>query len=126
MLTKPEHGWAMVELGGRMLDVSCIEPVPEMLLTAFIRALSTDGTAQVAFNAEGWRWQLALGDPVRVTIPGTSRETWVVPCGTQELARALIADIRRDMDAWSRWQPGSGGGEAWLLGLCSRLEALLD
>ena len=79
MLTRPVHGWAEVCIGEHRLRVSHIEPVPEMLLTAFIRALSTDGTAHVAFDAEGWRWQ-----------------------------------------------PGSGGGEAWLLGLCSRLEALLD
>ena len=127
MLSGPEHGWAKVELGGRRLDVSYIQPVPEMLLTTFIRALSTDGRAQATFDAEGWHWQMELGDPVRVTILGNPPESWAVPASTQELARELIADVRRDMKEWSGWQPRMGDSEgAWLSDLCRKLEALLD
>ena len=127
MLTRPEHGWAKVELGGRRLDVSHIQPVPEMLLMTFIRALSTNGRAQATFDAEGWHWQLELGDPVRVTIPGNPPESWAVPVTAQELARELIADVRRDMKEWSGWQPWKGDTEdAWLSDLCRKLEALLD
>ena len=126
MLTRPEHGWARVELGGRRLDVSYIEPVPEMLLMTFIRALSTDGEASVTFDAEGWKWRLELGEQVRVTILGHPEKTWAVPAGTKELARELIADLRRDMDARSGWQPWMGDDDDGLNGLCRKLEALLD
>ena len=127
MLTRPEHGWATVCLGGRKLDVSCIQPVPEMLLTALIRALTTDGTAELTFDAEGWEWRLAIGPQTCVTIPGESPETWTVDLSAQVFAREVLMDIRRDMDAWCVWQNAAGGmDDGWLLRLCNRLETLLN
>lgn len=127
MLYRPEDGWATVEIGGQQLDVSCIEPVPEKLLTALIRALSTGGVAEVTFDAEGWKWRMEAGAETRLTIWGRMQETHTVPVSVQELAALAVADIRRDMDAWSRWNRSESEEmqRATLTRLCDRLEALL-
>lgn len=127
MLSRPENGWSMVEIGGHRLDVSCIEPVPEMLLTALIRALSTGGAADVTFDAEGWRWRMEAGAETRLTVWGRTLDTYSVPLSVRTLAGMAIADIRRDMDAWSRWNQSEPEEtqRASLTRLCNRLEALL-
>lgn len=128
MLTRPEHGWAEVCMGEHRLRVSHIEPVPEMLLTAFIRALSTPETADVTFDAEGWAWRLQSGRVTRLTILEAAEETYILTIGVRELAREVIADFRRDLDAWSHWSCSPGRAEdqrALIIRLCNQLERLL-
>ncbi len=126
MLTRPEHGWATVRIGGHALAVSRIQPVPEMLLTAFIRALSTDGGAVVTFDAEGWQWRMEAGDQTRLTLLTRPPETHVVPVSLRTLAREALADIRRDLDVWSVWcDRDTAAGRATLSRLCRQTESLL-
>ncbi|MBR4081880.1 MAG: hypothetical protein IKK21_08865, partial [Clostridia bacterium] len=70
MLSAPAHGWATITLGEHQLPVSYIQPVPEMLLTAFIRALSTGNAADVTFDAEGTKWRMEVGHNTRLTLMG--------------------------------------------------------
>ena len=128
MLTRPVHGWAEVCIGEHRLRVSHIEPVPEMLLTAFIRALSTPETADVTFDAEGWAWRLQSDRVTRLTILEAAEETYILTIGVRELAREVIADVRRDLDAWSHWccLPGRAEDQrALIIRLCNQLERLL-
>lgn len=126
MLTRPEHGWSTVTIGRHKLDVSYIEPVAEMLVTALIRALTCD-EASVTFDAEGWRWRLDFsGDETRLTLMTSVVKTHVVPMTAREMAREVLADLRRDMDAWGGFCSWSGADqEADLTRLCDQLEALL-
>lgn len=127
MLSTPEHGWATVEIGGVKLDVSHIQPVPEMLLTAFIRALSTGSAAEATFDAEGSTWRMEAGAQTRLTLMGKTTETYTVPISADVLARQALADIRHDLDTWSRWNPGEPEAlqRATLTRLCTQLERLL-
>jgi len=127
MLSAPSHGWATITLGGHPLPVSYIQPVPEMLLTAFIRALSTGSAADVTFDAEGTKWRMEVGQETRLTLMGRSPEAHVIPVSAAMLAQEALADIRRDLDAWSRWNPGEPeeAQRATLTRLCCRLEELL-
>lgn len=127
MLSRPEDGWSTVEIGGQMLDVSYIEPVPEMLLTALIHALSTGGVADVTFDAEGWRWRMEAGVETQLTVWGWEPKTYTIPVSVRTLAGMAIADIRRDMDAWSCWNRSEPEElqRATLTRLCNRLETLL-
>lgn len=128
MLSRPEHGWATVTIGGYALEVSHIQPVPEMLLTAFIRALSTGGTADVTFDAEGFRWRMEAGAETRLTIMARQTETHVAAVSVEALARAALGDIRRDMDAWSLWgctPEAEPFQQETLFRLCSQLETCL-
>lgn len=126
MLTRPEHGWSTVTIGRHKLDVSYIEPVAEMLVTALIRALTYD-EASVTFDAEGWRWRLDFsGDETRLTLMTSVVKTHVVPMTAREMAREVLADLRRDMDAWGGFCSWSGADqEPDLTRLCDQLEALL-
>ena len=128
MLTRPEHGWSEVRIGDHRLRVSHIEPVPEMLLTAFIRALSTGGTADVTFDAEGWTWRLQSDRVTRLTITEDAPESYTVAISARELAWEAVGDFRRDLDAWSHWSCSPGRAEdqrALIIRLCNQLERLL-
>ncbi|MBE5809762.1 MAG: hypothetical protein E7318_02380 [Clostridiales bacterium] len=131
MLTRPEHGWSEVCIGEHRLRISYIEPVPQMLLTAFIRALSTHGTADVTFDAEGWTWCLQSDCVTRLTIMADATETFTVPVTVRELGQEALADFQRDLDAWSSgWsclnRPEQAENErAEIIRLCRQLERLL-
>lgn len=127
MISRPENGWAEITLGGHRLPVSYIQPVPEMLLTAFIRALSTGSAADVTFDAEGSTWRMVAGTETRLTTWDSGPQDIVVPVSLPELARRALADIRRDMDAWCRWNPAEPADvqRATLTRLCARLEELI-
>lgn len=128
MLTRPEHGWAEVCIGEHRLRVSYIEPVPEMLLTAFIRALSTGGTADVTFDAEGWTWRLQSDRVTRLTITEDAPESYTVAISARELAWEAVGDFRRDLDEWSGWcclPERTADKRALINRLCDRLERLL-
>ena len=131
MLTRPEHGWSEVCIGEHRLRVSYVEPVPQMLLTAFIRALSTNGTADVTFDAEGWTWRLQSDRVTRLTIMADAMEAYIVPVTVRELAQEALADFQRDLDVWSsgwscRHRPEQAESEREeILRLCKQLERLL-
>ncbi len=131
MLTQPEHGWAEICIGEYRLRVSCIEPVPEMLLTAFIRALSTNSTVDVTFDAEGWTWRMQSDRVTRLTIMGDVTETHIVPVTVRKLAQEAHDDFLRELDAWSsgwscRNRPGQVDSErAEITRLCKQLERML-
>ena len=132
MLTRPENGWSEVCIGEHRLRVSYIEPVPQMLLTAFIRAMSTGGTADVTFDAEGWTWRLQSDRVTRLTIMADATETHIVPVTVRELAQEALADFQRDLDVWSsgwscRNRPEQAENERTeIIRLCRQLEKLLS
>lgn len=128
MLTRPEHGWSEARIGDHRLRVSYIENVPEMLLMAFIRALSTGGTADVTFDAEGWTWRLQSDRVTRLTITEDASESYTVPISACELAREAVDDFRRDLDAWSGWcclPERTADNRVLINRLCDRLERLM-
>ena len=99
-----------------------------MLLTAFIRALSTNDTADVTFDAEGWTWRLQSDRVTRLTIMTAAAEMHAVAISLRELAREAIDDIRRDLDAWSFWcclPEHAADNRVLLTRLCNQLERLL-
>ena len=49
MLSKPEHGWTTIQIGGFVGDGSYIQDVPIMCLEAFIRALSYNIPMEIEF-----------------------------------------------------------------------------
>ena len=126
MISRPEHGWSTVTIGSYKLDVSYIEPAAEMLVTALIHALTYD-EASVTFDAEGWHWRLDFsGDETRLTLMTSVVKTHVVPMTAREMAREVLDDLRRDMDAWGSFCSWSGADQEMdLTRLCEQLEELL-
>jgi hypothetical protein len=126
MLSRPEHGWSTVTIGRHKLDVSYIEPAAEMLVMTLIQAL-TCKEASVTFDAEGWHWRLDFsGDETRLTLMSSVTKTHVIPMTAREMAREVLGDLRRDMDAWSSFCSWSAADqEAELTRLCNQLERLL-
>ncbi len=127
MISPPSQGWATVTVGEYQLDVSYILPVPEMLLTAFIRALSVNSVADVTFDAEGFTWRMEVGAETHLTILDSCPKSVVVPVSLQDMARMALTDIRRNMDAWCRWNRSESEDtqRSTLMRLCDRLDELL-
>lgn len=104
MLSKPVHGWSEIIIGDWSDRCSYIDDVPFMLLEAMEESCRVNKPVAVKFDAEGW-WYLIVFDDFWTYIIEEVDESrlYVVEINRTEIAKELIADIRRDIDDWTHW-----------------------
>ena len=106
MLSKPEYGWSEITIGHWHDRCSYLDDVPYMLLDAVDYTNRTHRPSVVKFDAEGWEYIIVF-DMTNVHVNtcdfyGEYRYT-TVDVNLCNLIRELVADIRRDLDAWAEW-----------------------
>ena len=104
MLTKPDCGWTTVTLGNFTDRASYLTNVPDELLHALIYGIETYNPASVQFDAEGWDYTITFR-PLETYIVRIKEEPelFVIDAGIYEIAREVLTDIERDLDAWMEW-----------------------
>ena len=106
MLSTPKHGWSNITIGSWSDRCSYLDDVPFMLLDALQDALSGKTPIAIEFDAEGYGYTIvfSLGviHIVTETEDGYKLASEEIFC--KELAKELIADIRKDINVWTIWQ----------------------
>jgi len=104
MLSKPEFGWSRITIGDWSDRCSYIDDVPFMLLEAMEESCRCNKPVSVKFDAEGW-WYLIIFDDFWTYIIEEADETklYRIEIDRDELAKELIADIRKYIDYWTEW-----------------------
>ena len=104
MLSKPEYGWSRITIGDWSDRCSYIDDVPFELLEALETSCRVNQPVTVKFDAEGW-WYLIVFDDFWTYIIEEVDETklYRIKIDREELAKELIADIRKYIDYWTEW-----------------------
>lgn len=108
MLDTPQHGWSNISIGSWHDRCSYLDDVPVVLLNTLRQFLNTKLPVVVKFDAEGYEYIIAF-DFGMVHIITESEDGDSYQLSSQEvnipaLAKELVEDIRRDIDAWANWQ----------------------
>mgnify|MGYP001027098604 CR=1 FL=1 len=104
MLSKPEHGWADVEIGDFRGRASYLTDVPNDCLDAFIYALANNAPTVIYFDAEGWEYYLVASYWNSYVITDKdSAEVYYSDLSYRALANELIDDIENNIDDWANW-----------------------
>ena len=107
MLKTPKHGWSEITIGNWHDRCSYLDDVPYRLLEAVDYTNRTARPSSVEFNAEGWEYIIVFNTyETHIIHDNFDREGYqliTVEISLKDLIRELIADIRRDLDAWSKW-----------------------
>ena len=105
MLTMSKYGWGKIMIGTFSERCSYIDDVPFMLLKGFEESCRTHRPIAMKFDAEGWEYTIVL-DLVETHIIMETDEGYrliTVDVNRDELAKTLVADIRNNLEGWSRW-----------------------
>ena len=112
MLTKPIHGWTILQLGNFSERASYLTDIPNDCLDAFIHALQTNNSAIVYFDAEGFDYHLISSFYRSYIIRDKENnkvDIHVIEKDILELAKELVNDIQRDFDKWLNWESYDDG-----------------
>lgn len=110
MLKTPKHGWSEITIGSwhdRCSDVS--DDVPYKLLEAVDYTNRTSNISSVKFDAEGWEYIIIFDTSEVHIITNDFNYGWkytTIEICLKNLTKDLIADIRKDLEAWSKWGYG--------------------
>lgn len=106
MLKTPEYGWSEITIGSWHDRCSYLDDVPYRLLEAVDYTNRTNMPSSVKFDAEGWEYIIVF-DMYETHIICYDFECeyhyYTIDINLKDLIRELIADIRRDLVAWSAW-----------------------
>lgn len=113
MLSKPEHGWSRITIGDWSDRCSYIDDVPFELLGALETSCRVNQPVAVKFDAEGWDYIIVFDQfethiiSTRVGIFSFDDDCcysyYTIEIDREELAKELIADIRKYIDYWTEW-----------------------
>lgn len=105
MLKEPKHGWSQITIGNWSDRCSYLDDVPYLLLEGVEEVCRTGHPVAAKFDAEGWEY-LIVFDVYETHIITETDSGYFLTTETvqiKSLAEELVADIRRDLKAWSRW-----------------------
>lgn len=134
MLDTPKHGWSNITIGSWQDRCSYLDNVPVMLLRAMRQFLAAKLPVSAKLDAEGCEYILVFDFGVVHIITGTddgyqlsSQEVNILA-----LAKELVEEVLRDVDAWADWQEYAihteddlNGRKLLLLDLCNQLSKLI-
>ena len=106
MLKTPWCGWSEITIGNWHDRCSYLDDVPYMLLEAVDCVNRTGRPSAVQFDAEGWEYIIVFDTwETHIISNDSEREHnyYTIEINLKDLTRELIADIRRDLDEWSKW-----------------------
>lgn len=107
MLQTPKYGWTNITIGDwtdRCSDIS--GDVPYLLLEAVDYTNRTHRPSSVSLDAEGWEYVIVFHNYEAHIITNDINGEWqyhTVEIPITRLIRDLLADIRKDLNAWSEW-----------------------
>lgn len=112
MLSKPKHGWSEITISSWSDRCSYIDDVPFMLLEAIEESCRVNKPVSVKFDAEGWDYIIVFDqfethiittNPNDVDTDFGNFDYYTIEVDRDELAKELIADIRKYIDHWTKW-----------------------
>lgn len=108
MLSTPQCGWSTMKIGKFKKTVSYLTDVPNDLINAFISFFET-GTGAASFECEPYKFDLifscnfAKDKQALPYIVSWKRKIYTESVPVVELADEFLAEMKRDLDAWSEW-----------------------
>lgn len=106
MLKTPKYGWSEITIGNWYDRCSYLDDVPYRLLEAVDYTNRCGRPSSVKFDAEGWEYIIVF-DTYETHIICYNFEGeynyYTIEINLKDLIRELLADIRRDIVAWSEW-----------------------
>jgi hypothetical protein len=106
MLKTPWCGWSEITIGNWHDRCSYLDDVPYMLLETVDDVNRTGRPSSVKFDAEGYHYIIVF-DMYETHIICDSfdigYDLHTIEINIKDLIRDLLADIRRDLDAWGKW-----------------------
>lgn len=105
MLSTPKYGWSNIKIGDWTDRCSYLDDVPFLLLEMLEENGRTSRPVSGKFDAEGYEYIIVFDkyETHIITETDTGYELKTVEVRSEELAKDLIEDIRRDIDSWSGW-----------------------
>ena len=132
MLETPRYGWSALTIGEWSDRISYLDDAAYMLLETLIKSYETEEPQTVEFDAEGWDWSLSFdGERATVITEKDELETIHLDMSKTEIAKALLADLRRDITPWADFvyedlaEEELKAREDALRTLCDKLESLI-
>lgn len=106
MLKTPWCGWSEIQIGDWHDRCSYLDDVPYRLLEAVDYTNRCGRPSSVKFDAEGYHYIIVF-DMYKTHIICDDFDIgyilYTVDINLKDLIRELVADIRRDIDVWSKW-----------------------
>jgi hypothetical protein len=106
MIETPKYGWSKITIGDWSDRCSYIDDVPFKLLETIESAVRIRRPVSVKFDAEGWEY-IIIFDMRKIHIVtndfNSDYKYDTIEISLTDIAKDLIADIRKDLDAWSEW-----------------------
>lgn len=106
MIETPRYGWSKITIGDWSDRCSYIDDVPFKLLETIESAVRIRRPFSVKFDAEGWDYIIIFDvyetHVVSYDFNGEYKYK-TIEISLTDIAKDLIADIRKDLDAWSQW-----------------------
>ena len=106
MLKTPWCGWSEITIGYWHDRCSYLDDVPYRLLEAVDYTNRTGMPSSVKFDAEGYKYVIVFDMYYTHIICDSfyvGYNLHTIDINIKDLIRELLADIRRDIDAWSKW-----------------------
>lgn len=105
MFSKPGYGWVNIKLDTFEDRASYLTNVPHDILNTLTVAIKHYIPASIYFDAEGWRYILVsdMYETYIISDKNGIDELIHIDKHVIEIAREVIVDIERDLNAWSRW-----------------------
>lgn len=106
MLKTPSCGWSEITIGDWHDRCSYLDDVPYILLEAVDHTNRCGRPSSVEFDAEGYKYIVVFNVyETHIICDNFDGEynLHTIEINLKDLIRELLADIRRDIDAWSKW-----------------------
>ena len=130
MLSTPNHGWSNITIGNWSDRCSYLDDVPFLLLEALEQSCREHKPVSAKFDAEGWDYIITFDwwhtHVISEKFDEDGYAYFSIDVNRDDLARELIADIRRDIDGWSSWFCYRNMTEDYILERKKDLLALCD
>lgn len=101
MLSKPLHGWTDITVGSSVGRGSYIQDLPTLLMEALARVLAYGISSAVEIDEEGSVFKLIFAPDTVSFVREGKPAVFAIPA--RQLARELLADLRRDWEDWLTW-----------------------
>lgn len=105
MLKEPKHGWSQITIGNWSDRCSYLDDVPFLLLEGVEGVCRTGNPVAAKFDAEGWEYLIVFDvyETHIITETDNGYTLTTEDVRIKNLVEELVADIRRDLKAWSCW-----------------------
>lgn len=108
MLSRPENGWAEIQIGTFKKEVSYLTDVPNDLLKAFI-SFFENGAGVASFECEPYEFDLVFSFTFTGGVKGmayimdSEQKLFYEEISVIQLAKEFVSDIKTDLLVWSSW-----------------------